>query len=116
MYVRFIMISAYLMCMYWISSCFPTMKMAFYPTLAAFGFLFVHRMDRISELWKMTVGAVVAASIGSCLFAFSSGIGAFFVTALVTISIIHLFKLNAAPVLAVSLIPFFTHPDVLWAL
>ncbi|UKS26355.1 hypothetical protein LOZ80_33345 [Paenibacillus sp. HWE-109] len=116
MLLRSFIICCYLMGAYWASYHFPSMKMVFYPTLGAFSFLFMHRVDQIKDIGRITVGAIIAVSIGSFMYSLSQGAVSFFLTALMTILLIQFFKWNAAPILAVSFIPFFAHPTSLWAL
>ncbi|WNR44916.1 HPP family protein [Paenibacillus roseipurpureus] len=101
---------------YWASYHFPSMKMVFYPTLGAFSFLFIHRVDNIKEVRRIIAGALIAVTMGSFLYSISTGAISFFLTALVTITLIQFFKWNAAPILAVSFIPYFAHPVSFWAL
>ena len=101
---------------YWASYHFPSLKMVFYPTLGAFSFLFMHRVDNIREIRKIIIGAIIAVTMGSLFYAISHGAISFFMTALVTITLIQFFKWNAAPILAVSFIPYFAHPVSMWAL
>ncbi|MDR6882878.1 membrane protein YdbS with pleckstrin-like domain [Bacillus sp. 3255] len=116
MLLRSIIICCYLMGAYWASYHYPSMKMVFYPTLGAFSFLFMHRVDQFKDVGRITIGAIIAVTIGSVMYAISHGAVSFFLTAIVTISLIQLFKWNAAPILAVSFVPFFAHPTSIWAL
>ncbi|TXK76091.1 hypothetical protein [Paenibacillus sp. N3.4] len=116
MFLRSFVICCYLMGAYWASYHFPSMKMVFYPTLGAFSFLFMHRVDQIKDVWRITIGAIIAVLLGSLLYSISHGALSFFVTALITISLIQFFKWNAAPILAVSFVPYFAHPTSFWAL
>jgi hypothetical protein len=116
MFLRSLVMCCYLMGAYWASYHFPSMKMVFYPTLGAFSFLFMHRVDQIKDIGRITMGAIIAVTIGSSMYAISHGAMSFFITAILTISLIQWFKWNAAPILAVSFIPFFAHPVAFWAL
>lgn len=116
MLLRSIIICCYLMGAYWASYHFPSLKMVFYPTLGAFSFLFMHRVDQFKDVGRITIGAIVAVTIGSVMYSVSHGAVSFFITAIVTILLIQLFKWNAAPILAVSFVPFFAHPTSIWAL
>ncbi|MEW9701099.1 hypothetical protein [Paenibacillus sp. SI8] len=116
MLLRSLIVCCYLMAAYWASYHFPSMKMVFYPTLGAFSFLFMHRVDQIKDLGRIIIGASISVTIGSLLYALSTGVLSFFLTAIVTISLIQFFKWNAAPIMAVSFIPFFAHPVSVWAL
>lgn len=89
--------------------------MVFYPTLGAFSFLFMHRGGHIKDIGRIIVGAIIV-TIGSLCYTISTGVVSFFATAIITLLLIQLFKWNAAPILAVSLIPYFAHPDSIWML
>lgn len=116
MLLRSLVVCCYLMGAYWASYHFPSLKMVFYPTLGAFSFLFMHRVHNIKEIRLIILGALIAVTMGSVLYSISHGAISFFLTALVTITLIQFFKWNAAPILAVSFIPFFAHPVSMWAL
>ncbi|MFC0211271.1 hypothetical protein ACFFK0_02205 [Paenibacillus chartarius] len=116
MFLRSVIVCCYLMMAYWVSVQYPSLKMVFYPTLGAFSFLFMHRADRIGEVGRIIMGAAISVTIGSVMYAISPGAASFFFTAFCTILLIQFFKWNAAPILAVSLIPFFAHPVTMWAL
>ncbi|OCT15881.1 hypothetical protein A8709_09660 [Paenibacillus pectinilyticus] len=116
MFLRSIIMCCYLMGAYWASYHFPSLKMVFYPTLGAFSFLFMHRVDKIKEIRRIILGAIIAVTMGSLFYTISSGAISFFLTAIVTITLIQFFKWNAAPILSVSFIPFFSHAVSLWAL
>jgi hypothetical protein len=104
------------MFIYWLSLHFPSMHMLFFPTLGAFSFLFLSRALNITEFSKIAIGAVLSSIIGTALFLISPGMLSLFANILITIWLINKFKWNAPPILAVSLIPFFAHPDQLWAI
>lgn len=116
MVVRSIFICSYLVAVYWLSHHYPTMKMAFYPTLGAFCFLFMKHGGQVQHTARVIVGATVASAVGSLLYLMDSGALSFFITSLVTITLIHVCRWNAAPILSVSLIPYFTHPAAFWIL
>lgn len=115
-FLRSLIICCYLMTAYWASIHFPSLKMVFYPTLGAFSFLFIHRIGQPKDVVRIIIGAIIAVSLGSFFYTINTGAVSFFATAIVTISLIQVFKWNAAPILAVSFIPYFAHPDSLWAL
>ncbi|MBD0382516.1 HPP family protein [Paenibacillus sedimenti] len=116
MLLRSLIVCFYLVAAYWASYHFPSMKMVFYPTLGAFSFLFMHRVDQIKDLGRIIIGAMISVTIGSLLYSVSTGAISFFVTAIITIWLIQFFKWNAAPIMSVSLIPYFAHPASIWAL
>lgn len=116
MFLRSLFICCFLMGAYWASYHFPSMKMVFYPTLGAFSFLFMHRVEKIKEIRLIILGAIIAVTMGSLFYMINHGVISFFVTALVTITLIQFFKWNAAPILSVAFIPYFAHPASFWAL
>jgi len=116
MYLRSLIICSYLMIAYWVSTQFPSLKMVFYPTLGAFSFIFIQRVGQMKDVKRIILGAAIASTIGSMMYALDNGVMSFFATAIITISLIHFFKWNAAPILAVSLIPYFAHPVSIWTL
>ncbi|MCY9661887.1 hypothetical protein P5G65_29530 [Paenibacillus chondroitinus] len=116
MLLRSLVICCYLMGAYWASYHFPSLRMVFYPTLGAFSFLFMHRVDQIKDVGRITLGAIIAVTLGSVMYSISQGTLSFFLTAIITISLIQVLKWNAAPILSVSFIPFFAHTTSIWAL
>ncbi|MGF9696697.1 MULTISPECIES: hypothetical protein [Paenibacillus] len=116
MFLRSLFICSYLAIIYYVSSQFPSIRMVFYPTLGAFSFLFIHRVGNIRDIGRISIGAIIAATLGSFFYTIDTGAFSFFVTAILTISLIKFFQWNAAPILAVSLIPYFAHPVSIWAL
>ncbi|USB31647.1 HPP family protein [Paenibacillus sp. YPG26] len=116
MFLRSLIICSYLAIIYFASIQLPSLKMVFYPTLGAFSFLFIHRQGHIKDTGRIIIGAIVAATLGSLFYTIDSGVLSFFATAMITLSLIKLFRCNAAPILAVSLIPFFAHPVTIWML
>jgi len=116
LFLRSLIFCAYLMLAYWVSYHYPSMKMIFYPTLGAFSFLFMHRVEQIKDIRRIMLGAFVGVVVGCLAYMISTGAFSFFVTALLMILLIKYFKWNAAPILSVSFIPFFAHPAHLWLL
>lgn len=90
--------------------------MAFYPTLGAFCFLFMRQGRPIQQTVRIIAGAVVSATIGSILYVLQPGELTFFLTTAATLFLIQLCKWDAAPIMAVALIPFFAHPAAVWML
>ncbi|TVY01897.1 hypothetical protein [Paenibacillus cremeus] len=114
--IKTIAIALYLLLIYWLSQSFPTLKPLFYPTLGAFSYLFVSRTFAIKDLMRLVAGAAAASTLGSVLFLTGSGLWAFLVTSLCTILLIRKFHLNAPPIMAVALIPFFSQAVHWWVL
>ncbi|BFT68906.1 hypothetical protein PAENIP36_03480 [Paenibacillus sp. P36] len=73
-------------------------------------------MDQIKDVGRITLGAIIAVTLGSVMYSISHGTLSFFLTAIITISLIQVLKWNAAPILSVSFIPFFAHTTSIWAL
>ncbi|MBP1994067.1 HPP family protein [Paenibacillus eucommiae] len=116
MKVKTVAICLYVMLIYWISLQFPTLDTLFYPTLGAFCFLFISRSFLFSELGKIIFGAFVSAVLGTVLFYIYPSAISLFINVLITIWLINKFKWNAPPIVAVSLIPFFSHSSHAWAI
>ncbi|CAG7657411.1 HPP family protein [Paenibacillus allorhizosphaerae] len=114
--IKTVAIALYLLLIYWLSQSFPTLKPLFYPTLGAFSYLFVSRAFAMKDLMKLVAGAGAASAIGSLFYAMHAGLWTFLVACLCTILVIRKFHLNAPPILAVSLIPFFSQPTYWWVL
>lgn len=112
--IKTVSISLYLLFIYWISLHFPLMKPLFFPTLGAFSYLFVSRKYELKDLLKLILGAGVASLIGSALFRSDAGMLAFLATALLTIQLLRRYQLQAPPILAVALIPYFANPSSMW--
>ncbi|MFC4812355.1 hypothetical protein [Paenibacillus sp. GCM10023250] len=114
MVIRSVGLGLYIMFVYWLSSHAPGMHMLFFPTLGAFGFLFITRSPRMPELFGIAGGAVLSSTVGTVAYALHGGMVALFCSTLAMIWIVRALKLNAPPIIAVSLIPFFAHPAKLW--
>lgn len=72
--------------------------------------------DDVRGIVRIIAGASIAALVGSSMYLIHSGTISFLITTGVTLVLIHLCKWNAAPILAVSIIPFFSHPTTVWML
>lgn len=116
MLIRSVFVCGYLAAAYWLSHHIEPMKMAFYPTLGAFCFLFMKKRGQIPHSTWIVIGATASSAIGSLLYRLDSGEGSFLITTFITITLIHLCKWDAAPIMAVSLIPYFAHPASFWIL
>lgn len=116
MWIKSTVICFYLLAAYWCSSHFGILKMCFYPTLGAFSYFLISRSLKTAEIAKVIAGAVAASTAGSVLHALNPGAVTFFITCAITIGLIQLTRIQAAPVLAVSLIPFFTPLPNVWTL
>ncbi|RKN85895.1 hypothetical protein [Paenibacillus ginsengarvi] len=116
MWIKSTILICYLLAAYWLSSHFGILKMCFYPTLGAFGYFFISRSLNRSEALKVIAAAVTASATGSVLHALSPGAVAFVLTCIVTICLIQLIRIHAAPILAVAFIPFFAPLPAIWTL
>ncbi|CAG7652558.1 hypothetical protein PAESOLCIP111_06568 [Paenibacillus solanacearum] len=114
--IKTVAIALYLLLIYWLSQSFPALKPLFYPTLGAFSYLFVSRIFAMKDLMRLVIGAGAASAIGSLFYMMHAGPWTFLVTCLCTIVVIRKFHFNAPPILAVSLIPFFSQPAQWWVL
>lgn len=90
--------------------------MLFYPTLGAFSYLFISRTFDVKDFSKLIAGAFAASLVSSVLFISNAGFISFFAATVSTIILIQKFRLNAPPILAIALVPYFTHPVSLWTL
>ncbi len=116
MRIRTYAICLYIIMIYWISLHIPYMHSLFFPTLGAFSLLFISRPFEKAEVSKIAFGAVLASFIGSFFVYWNAGVLSLLLTLVIVISFINKFKWNAPPILAVSLIPFFTQPSLLWVI
>lgn len=115
MNAKLVVISLYIVLIYWISSQWPSMHALFYPTLGAFSFLLATREFDLKHAGRILVGATVAAALGTSLHALVAGVPGLLADTLVVGWLIHRFRLNAPPILAVSIIPFFVEQPNVWA-
>lgn len=116
MNIKTVLICAYIMAIYWFSLHFSFLETLFFPTVGAFSFLFLSRTFQFKELTRITLGTFVSAVIGTLLvYIYPSAISVF-VNVLITIWLIKRFKWNAPPIVAVSLIPFFSQSTHLWVI
>ncbi|MFD0674598.1 hypothetical protein [Cohnella sp. GCM10027633] len=115
MNVKLVLISLYIVLVYWISSHLPTLHALFYPTLGAFSFLLASREFDLKHAGRILAGATVAAAIGTAAHALEPGALGLLSDTLLVAWLIHRFRWNAPPILAVSIIPFFVEPTTLWA-
>lgn len=114
MRIRTYAICLYIITIYWISLHIPSMHTLFFPTLGAFSLLFISRPFEKAELRKIAVGAVLSSLIGSLFAHWNASSLSLLLTLIIVIFCIRTFKWNAPPILAVALIPFFTHPTLFW--
>lgn len=114
--IKFSIICLYLSITYWIALNVNLLGMLFYPSLGSFSFLILGRKFQLKNLFKITLGAAVTSTIGSCLYFWYPSGFSLFLTALITLYMMKIFDWDAAPILAVALIPFFSHPQSIWVL
>jgi len=114
--VRLFTICLYLTFVYWASSHISVDNVLFYPTLGAFSYFFVSRSMSKAESLKTILAAVIGVTCGSRLHMLSAGIITFLITCLIAIALLRILKIHAAPVVAVSLIPFFSKTPSFWVL
>ncbi|MED4780999.1 HPP family protein [Brevibacillus choshinensis] len=111
---KMIVICIYIMLIYWLSLQFPYLDTLFFPTVGAFSFLFVSRALRFSEISKITLGAFISSAMGTLFFFIYPSPIMLFVNVLITMWLVTTCKWNAPPIVAVSLIPFFSHSSNHW--
>lgn len=110
MYLKSTVICLYLVLMYFISQHFPIGKLLFYPTLAAFSFFFMSRKLSKREVQNIFLATVLSSFFGELMYYVDGGILSFFVTCLGNMAMLLYFKINAAPITAISIIPFVYQP------
>ncbi|RKD27031.1 hypothetical protein BEP19_00185 [Ammoniphilus oxalaticus] len=106
----------YLCAAYWISLHYPPLGMLFYPSLGSFSVILMGQGNYLRELVVIALGATITSAIGSLLYFWYPSIFTMFVTAFTTLWLMQKFSWRAAPILAVALIPFFSHPTTIWVL
>ncbi|MFF2480394.1 HPP family protein [Paenibacillus sp. NPDC058071] len=116
MNIKTLAICTYIMVIYWFSLHFSFLDTLFFPTLGAFSFLFVSRSLRYAEIARITLGAFIMSIIGNVLFHIYPSAISVFLNVLIAFWLIRKFKWNAPPIVAVSLIPFFSHSTHLWVI
>jgi hypothetical protein len=116
MSIKTVAVSGYLLAMYWLSQHLSIQEMLFYPTLGAFSYYFMCRSMRLKDSLLILFGAVLAAEAGSLLHHYVPGIMAFFLICLLTIGALKVAKMNAAPIAAIAIIPYFTDLSSVWVL
>ncbi|GAA3410423.1 hypothetical protein ACFFNY_21755 [Paenibacillus hodogayensis] len=116
MWIKSSVICGYLLVAYWLSSHFGLLKMCFYPSLGAFSYFFISRNLQKTETVKLVGAAIAVAAAGSALNALHPSSVAFLLTCIMALGIIHFIRIQAAPLLAVALIPFFAPLPHLWTL
>lgn len=114
MFIKLLMVCFYLTFVYWVSFQTSAFHMLFYPTLGAFSYFFISRSISNRELLKIICAAVIGVTCSSILHLLYPGIVTFFITCVVTVSMIHFLKLKAAPIVAVSLVPYFSKLSSVW--
>ncbi|GFN30878.1 HPP family protein [Paenibacillus xylaniclasticus] len=114
--IRAVAVSFYLMVVYWVSSHFPDAHTLFFPTLGAFCLLFMTRAFERKTWTRISFGAVIGSTVGTMLYSINAGPVTFFINALLMIGLITRMKWNAPPIMAVSFIPYFSHPSAVWVL
>ncbi|WP_217560353.1 hypothetical protein [Paenibacillus sp. GbtcB18] len=113
MNVKIIGVALYIMLIYGISKHYPAMHGLFFPAIGAFSFLFISRPFTAKAMSSISAGAVLASVVGTLIYHLIPGIFSLFVNTLIIIWL-NRAKWNAPPILAVSLIPFFTVTPRIW--
>lgn len=106
----------YLSVAYWVSLHFPPLGMMFYPSLGSFSVILMNHNNYYKNLLQIVIGATITSTIGSVLYFVYPSIFSFFITAFITLWVMQKNNWNAAPILAVALIPFFSNPQSVWVL
>jgi len=66
------------------------------------------------DFW-LVIGAAIASLLGSAAYLWLPELPALLATFILTVIMIRRFHLNAPPILAIALIPFFDRPASVWA-
>jgi len=106
--------SLYLALIYWLSLHVAIFQPLFFPTLGAFSYFIITRNLTAKQSIWLVFGAAFASLLGSAAFLWLPELPALLATFILTVILIRRFELNAPPILAVALIPFFDRPDTLW--
>ncbi|QAY67583.1 HPP family protein [Paenibacillus protaetiae] len=109
MNIKVIAVGIYIAFIYWLSLHVSFLDTLFFPALGAFGFLFAARSFHLAEYCKITLGAVVSSLAGTLLYLIYPGTVTLFINVLFAIWLIKRMKWNAPPIVAVAIIPFFSH-------
>jgi hypothetical protein len=109
-------ITIYLVLVYWLSMHVPVLKPLFYPTLGAFGYLLVSRTFTLKESSSLLMGAVTASILGTCFYFWLPETVSLLATFVLSVIMIQRFRLNAPPILAIALIPYFAPPSSPWTI
>lgn len=112
---KLVLISLYIVLVYWVSLQLPALHALFYPTLGAFSFLLASRNFDLKEAGRILLGATVSSAVGSALHTVHPGAVSLLADTLLVGWLIQRFRWNAPPILAVSIIPFFVPQTNLWA-
>lgn len=111
---KMIVICIYIMLIYWLSLRISYLDTLFFPTVGAFSFLYISRSLRFSEISKITLGAFISSAVGTLFFFIYPSPISLFANVLITMWLVTKFKWNAPPIVAVALIPFFSHSTHHW--
>ncbi|WP_027086433.1 HPP family protein [Cohnella panacarvi] len=114
MNVKLVLISIYIALIYWLSTHLSPLHALFFPTLGAFSFLLASREFDRKIAGNMLIGSTIAAVIGTLLHVLEPGAVGLLADCLLVGWLIHRFRWNAPPILAVSIIPFFVDQGNAW--
>lgn len=114
--MKSVIIGTYLCVTFWVSLHVAALSMVFYPSLGSFGFLIAYRPHEKKDLVPLAIGATVTSAVGSVLHFLAPGIIMLFVTSLITLYLMQRMNWIDAPILAVSLVPYFSHIPHIWTL
>jgi hypothetical protein len=115
LYVKVVVVSLYLALIYWLSLHIAPLAPLFFPTLGAFSYFLITSNPTARRSILLVTGAGMASLLGSAAFLWLPEMPAILATFILTVVLIRRFHLNAPPILAIALIPFFDRPQELWA-
>ena len=115
LYTKVVLVSLYLAAIYWLSLHIAPLAPLFFPTLGAFSYYLIMSNPTARRYILLVAGAGLASLLGSAAFLWLPELPAILATFILTVVLIRRLQLNAPPILAIALIPFFDRPQELWS-
>ncbi len=111
---KIVLISLYIVLIYWISLKLEALHMMFFPSLGAYCLFLFSKQLHTKFIVKIFLGSVFVALISTVMFQLNDGLLSLFCTMLIAVGIIYKFELNAPPILAVAMIPYYIQAPSYW--
>jgi hypothetical protein len=115
LYVKVVVVALYLAFIYWLSLHIAPLAPLFFPTLGAFSYFLITNNPTARRAVLLVAGASLASLLGAAAFLWLPEMPAILGAFILTVVLIRRFHLNAPPILAIALIPFFDRPQELWS-